>query len=363
MQRTIPIEHITLEKNVDVDKLIESCTRKLTEDPENTKALLIRASSYVKKQQYQLSIGDYTRAVAMNPNDESIFYNRGTAYEKLGALDEAINDFTMVLNIDPNHVNAAYARAACHNRKGLFSEAIDDYNFALMKDEEARLNAAVEAQKDFSNNGSGNITSIPHSPSRKRTGSFAIGVDKYTKIREQELREQITGNTPPQSPSRKINNYSNRKSINLSIYNPSSLNNNNRNVTNLNNRINGTLHSPPRSPAILNNRNINSNYMNDNHMNKSSVFQRNRYLNTNISGRSTPADVIPAPSSPSIIKSPPNMNQNQQQSQQYGHDQTVNVDNIPVVTRIKSGSIVQETSPNSLNYNYKNQRQQQQHSI
>ena len=54
------------------------------------------------------------------------------------------------------------------------------------------------------------------------------------------------------------------------------------------------------------------------------------------------------------------MNQNQQQSQQYGHDQTVNVDNIPVVTRIKSGSIVQETSPNSLNYNYKNQRQQQQ---
>ena len=56
-------------KNVDVDKLIESCTRKLTEDPENTKALLIRASSYVKKQQYQLSIGDYTRAVAMNPND------------------------------------------------------------------------------------------------------------------------------------------------------------------------------------------------------------------------------------------------------------------------------------------------------
>ena len=96
-------------KNVDVDKLIESCTRKLTEDPENTKALLIRASSYVKKQQYQLSIGDYTRAVAMNPNDESTFYNRGTAYEKLGALDEAINDFTMVLNIDPNHVNAAYA--------------------------------------------------------------------------------------------------------------------------------------------------------------------------------------------------------------------------------------------------------------
>ena len=125
-------------KNVDVDKLIESCTRKLAEDPENAKALLIRASSYVKKQQYEAAVNDYTRAIALSPNDETTFYNRGASYEKLGALDEAINDFTMVLNIDPNHVNAAYARAACHNRKGLFSEAIDDYNFALMKDEEAR---------------------------------------------------------------------------------------------------------------------------------------------------------------------------------------------------------------------------------
>ena len=135
----------------------------------------------MKKQQYEVAVNDYTRAIALSPNDETTFYNRGASYEKLGALDEVINDFTMVLNIDPNHVNAAYARAACHNRKGLFSEAIDDYNFALMKDEEARLSAAAEAQKNFGDRALVTQIPIPCSPGRKRTGSFAIGVDKYTK--------------------------------------------------------------------------------------------------------------------------------------------------------------------------------------
>ena len=76
-------------KNVDVDKLIESCTHKLADDPENAKALLIRASSYVKKQQYEAAVNDYTRAIALSPNDETTFYNRGTSYEKLGALDRS----------------------------------------------------------------------------------------------------------------------------------------------------------------------------------------------------------------------------------------------------------------------------------
>ena len=287
--KTTLIELTISEKNVDVEKLIESCTRKLAEDPENAKALLIRASSYVKKQQYEAAVNDYTRAIALSPNDETTFYNRGTSYEKLGALDEAINDFTMVLNIDPNHVNAAYARAACHNRKGLFSEAIDDYNFALMKDEEARLSAAAEAQKNFGDSGT-SVTQIPipHSPGRKRTGSFAIGVDKYTKKREQELRKQIAADTPPQSPSRRRKGEGSGHPIPAHSQQMKSA------YANI--KMKSFLHSPPRSPANFNKYDPSG---------RSKVFNRNAHLNVNASGRSTPADVIPAPSSPSIITTPP----------------------------------------------------------
>ena len=126
-------------KNVDVDKLIETCSRRLGEDANNAKALFIRASSYMKKHEYQLAIDDYSLALQINQNDVACVYNRGMAYEKMGALNESIRDYTRVLEIDPNHVNAAYARAACHNRKGHFSRAIEDYNLALMKDQQIRL--------------------------------------------------------------------------------------------------------------------------------------------------------------------------------------------------------------------------------
>ena len=77
-------------KNMDVNKLIESCTRILKENPESKKALLIRASSYVKKQQYQLAVDDYSLALSVAPNDVVCLYNRGTCFEKLGLLVETL---------------------------------------------------------------------------------------------------------------------------------------------------------------------------------------------------------------------------------------------------------------------------------
>jgi hypothetical protein len=44
-----PTRNYFFRPNADVDKLIDVCTRKLTTDATNTRALLIRASSYVKR--------------------------------------------------------------------------------------------------------------------------------------------------------------------------------------------------------------------------------------------------------------------------------------------------------------------------
>ena len=60
--------------NVDVDKLIASCTRKLARDKRNSKnpnakALYIRASCFMKKQAYAEAVSDYSAALGIDKND------------------------------------------------------------------------------------------------------------------------------------------------------------------------------------------------------------------------------------------------------------------------------------------------------
>jgi hypothetical protein len=41
--------HTRSQSNMDIQSLIEMCTKKLEQDPSHKKALLLRASSYIKK--------------------------------------------------------------------------------------------------------------------------------------------------------------------------------------------------------------------------------------------------------------------------------------------------------------------------
>jgi tetratricopeptide (TPR) repeat protein len=123
-------------QTLNVDNMIKVCTKKLQEDPYHKKALFIRASSHLKKGNYQASIDDCNNLMKLDSNNAGAFYVRGCAFEKLDMTDESINDFTSVLEIDPYHINAAYARGACENKRGNFAKAIEDYNMALAIDQE-----------------------------------------------------------------------------------------------------------------------------------------------------------------------------------------------------------------------------------
>ena len=121
-------------QTLNVDNLITVCTKKLKEDPNHRKALFIRASSFLKKGNFQASIDDCNALMKLDKHNAGAYYVRGCAYEKLDMTDKSIVDFTSVLEIDPNHINAAYARGACENKQGNFAKAIDDYNMALAID-------------------------------------------------------------------------------------------------------------------------------------------------------------------------------------------------------------------------------------
>jgi len=109
--------NVSFRQSINVDNLINICSKKLEIEPTHRKALFIRASSYMKKGQYQEAIGDCNTLLEIDQRNVGAYYTRGCAYEKLGEIDKGIADFTVVLELDPNHVNAAFARGACQNRK------------------------------------------------------------------------------------------------------------------------------------------------------------------------------------------------------------------------------------------------------
>ena len=136
-------------KNVDVEEIITTCSKRLATHPEDSKALFLRGSSYFKKQQFALSLLDLDACASLIESgraaeevDETsasssaeCYYYRGMAYSKTDRQELAIENLTLCLDRNPGHVNAAFARAACYNTIGQFSRAIEDYNFALLKDE------------------------------------------------------------------------------------------------------------------------------------------------------------------------------------------------------------------------------------
>lgn len=122
-----------------MDNLIAVCSKKLVDEPIHKKALFIRASSYLKKGQFNESIEDCVNLMHLDGEHAGAFYIRGCAYEKLDMIEQAISDFTRVLQIDSQHINAAYARGACENKRGNFAKAIDDYNMALAIDKDRSM--------------------------------------------------------------------------------------------------------------------------------------------------------------------------------------------------------------------------------
>ena len=173
-------------QTLNVDNLISVCSKKLSEDPNHKKALFIRASSYLKKGNFQASIEDCNRLMQLDNYNAGAYYVRGCAYEKLDMTDKSIEDFTSVLEIDPNHINAAYARGACENKRGNFAKAIDDYNMALAIDQERpispSLNRRQQQRANLSNildmTQGGRSDHYPMSLDQKQSQTFSSSVPR-----------------------------------------------------------------------------------------------------------------------------------------------------------------------------------------
>ena len=115
-------------------KIIELCSKKLLKNPNNKRALLLRASIYIKINKYEEAKNDL-QSLLTDPNLAS------TAYYLLGIINKEINNnelaliyFTKSIQLDDNNINAYFLRGAVNNILGNYNNAIKDYNYAIYKD-------------------------------------------------------------------------------------------------------------------------------------------------------------------------------------------------------------------------------------
>ncbi|RHY32515.1 hypothetical protein DYB32_002490 [Aphanomyces invadans] len=185
-------------KEADIEKVIDTCTKKLATNPSDAITIAIRGASHMKKMvEWAQAVDDFGQVLKLLPTDANA---RGLAWTNLNQLQEAIEDFTHALLLNPNHINAAYARASCYNKQGDFSRAIEDYHFALMKDQQGS-NKSKQAAKPLANPVTPTPSSVMVKPipvdKIQLSGpipslSVSRGVDSYTKLRERELLDSMT---------------------------------------------------------------------------------------------------------------------------------------------------------------------------
>ena len=78
-----PNKRIKSQTAMDFQSLIDMCSKKLEEDPSHKKALLLRASSLIKKGELNLALKDGIKLINLDVKNSTTYYMIGCIYEKL----------------------------------------------------------------------------------------------------------------------------------------------------------------------------------------------------------------------------------------------------------------------------------------
>ncbi len=88
-------------------------------------AYMMRAAAYVRQQQYDRAIQDYTRATQLQPTLLSAYNNRGIVYTAQTDYDRAQRDFDKVLELDSQSILGLNNRSVLYAIRGDYDKAIE----------------------------------------------------------------------------------------------------------------------------------------------------------------------------------------------------------------------------------------------
>jgi tetratricopeptide (TPR) repeat protein len=105
-----------------------------------------RGIYYLRQQNYDPAVHDFTRAMDAEPGHYRAVCYRGMAFEKQGKIEQALMDFTWAINLNPDRARAYVLRGRIYHKNKKHEKGMLDFNRALEIEPgnvEARLNKAL----------------------------------------------------------------------------------------------------------------------------------------------------------------------------------------------------------------------------
>ena len=86
---------------------------------------------YVKQEEHELAITEFTMAIEHNPKNPYAYYNRGLSNFKIGNLQSSLSDYNIAIDLDPDNPYWLYERGFLNLQLGKHEQAILDLEKSL----------------------------------------------------------------------------------------------------------------------------------------------------------------------------------------------------------------------------------------
>jgi len=114
-----------------LDEAIRDYDEAIRLEPKNGERYYIRAHAWREKGDPEKELADHTRAIELSPRALH-FIGRAYTYMRMQDFERAIADFSAAIKAEPEWTNVWYQRAKAYSAKGDKARAIADYR-ALLK--------------------------------------------------------------------------------------------------------------------------------------------------------------------------------------------------------------------------------------
>jgi len=106
-------------------------TKAFEEGDESIMLLLSRGAAYIRMEDFDRAIADFSSALKLDPHNERASYYRGLAYLNKGNFEKAADDLNRAIALNPERGTAFLARGLSKAELGREEEAINDFKAAV----------------------------------------------------------------------------------------------------------------------------------------------------------------------------------------------------------------------------------------
>ncbi len=129
---------------------LRSYTTAMEQYPENTRFISSRANLYLRLENYEKAVADYSDIIRITPDDMDAYAYRGYAYSKMKELDKAKADLKLVLSKEPMNYMASLGMVIIEQQMRHETNAMTQANVLINKfsdmAEPYSIRAEIEAE-------------------------------------------------------------------------------------------------------------------------------------------------------------------------------------------------------------------------